>query len=179
MEENLTKFYEKTIFSEQKFHGRVIDVYVDTVETPVGTSTRELVKHPGGVCVAAVEDDAVYMVKQYRKGVEQALLELPAGKLEYGEDPLACGMRELGEEAGLLADEWISLGKIYPTPGFCSEIIYLYLAKGLHPCAQNLDDGEFLSVEKIPLDTLVEQIMHDEICDAKTVAGILKAKLYL
>ena len=172
---------EKTLNSTLVYKGAILEVYRDTVMLENGkTAGRDVVKHSGGVCVAAVnEENEVYFVKQFRYPHKKALLEIPAGKLEYGENPLDCGMRELREEAGFTADEFIDLGLLYPTPAYDSEIIYMYLAKGLHKAAQDLDDDEFLDVIKIPLDKAVEMVMNGEIEDAKTQLALLKASVLL
>ena len=124
--------FEKRLSSETKFEGRVITVTLDRVELENGgTSTREVVRHHGGAGVAALNDEGeLYLVRQYRYALDRELIEIPAGKLEKGEDPLEAAKRELGEEAGLAAAEYRDLGYIIPTCGYCSEIIYLYAAKG-------------------------------------------------
>lgn len=171
---------EKTVSSKEIFDGRVFKIKVDTVMLPDGrTSTREIVSHNGGVAVIAVEDNCVYLVRQFRKAIEKTILEIPAGKIEPGEEPSECGKRELEEEIGLKADSLIPLGKIYPTPGYCSETIYLFLAEKFQKTVQKLDDGEFLNVEKIRINEVLEMIKNGEICDGKTVAGIYKAISFL
>ncbi len=116
---------------------------------------REVVEHPGGVGILPLDDNGVcYMVRQFRYPFSRQLLEIPAGKLEYGEDPLACAVRELGEETGFTADELIPLGKCLTSPGFSSEVLHLYLARGLHAGRAHLDEDEFLNVEKHPLAEL-------------------------
>lgn len=174
-------FFEKTVNSEVKFEGRIMNVRVDTVELPDSTTAyREIVEHSGGVAVVAVdEENMVYMVEQFRKPYERVITELPAGKLNEGENPLECGIRELEEETGLKADKFISLGSAYPSPGYVREELHIYLARGLHKGEAHLDEGEFLSVEKVHIDKLVEKVMNNEIRDAKTVIGILKAEKYL
>lgn len=169
-------FEEKTLKENEIYKGRIITLHVDEVELPDGQlATREIVEHSGGVCVAAMtENKELYFVRQYRYPYKKVLLELPAGKLERGEDPMKAGIRELEEECGVVADEVISLGTVYPTVAYCSEIIYLFAAKGLKSTAQNLDEGEFLAVEKISLDAAVEMVMNGEISDSKTVALVLK-----
>lgn len=169
-------FEEKTVKENEIYKGRIITLHVDEVELPDGQlATREIVEHSGGVCVAAMtENKELYFVRQYRYPYKKVLLELPAGKLERGEDPMKAGIRELEEECGVVADEVISLGAVYPTVAYCSEIIYLFAAKGLKSTAQNLDEGEFLAVEKISLDAAVEMVMNGEISDSKTVALVLK-----
>ena len=135
-----------------------------------------MVRHPGGVCIVALtENNDVYFVKQFRYPHAKVLLEIPAGKLEWGESHLECGKRELHEETGCTADEFTYLGCLYPTPAYDSEIIHMYLAKGLHKDKQKLDDDEFLEVYTIPLDKAVEMVMNNEIEDAKTQLALLKA----
>lgn len=169
-------FEEKTTSTKHIFKGRIIDVSVDTVLLPDGKeATRELVKHPGGVCIVAYDDGFIYLVKQYRKPYDSVVTELPAGKLEYGEDPFECGKRELLEEVGMTAANFISLGKFYSSPGFCSETIYAYLATDLKKVGQKLDEDEYLDVMKVKFSDAVDMVMKGEICDGKSVSAILKA----
>lgn len=170
---------EKTLSSELKFDGKIVKLFVDKAELENGEIvTREMVKHPGGVCVVPLDkDDNVLMVRQFRYPAQKVLLEIPAGKLEYGENPEECGLRELREETGCTCDEFTFLGSLIPTPAYDNEIIYMYLACGLHDGAQALDDDEFLEVEKIPLEKAVKMIMNNEIEDAKTQIALLKTKL--
>ena len=172
---------EKTIKSEKIFEGNIIKVRVDTVELPDGSeSTREIVEHPGGVAVIAIdENEDVLMVRQYRKPFDKVCFEVPAGKLDAGEETLNCGVRELEEETGMKADNIEYLGKFMLSPGFCREWIYIYLATGLKQGTVNLDEGEFVEVEKHKLSDLVDMVMDNSIKDAKTVMGILKANEYL
>ena len=167
---------EKQISTELKYKGKVIDVYSDTVELVNGKSAyRDVVRHPGGVCIVALtENNEVYFVKQFRYPQGKVLLEIPAGKMEWGENPEQCGIRELHEETGCTCDEFTYLGKMFPTPAYDSEIIYMYLAKGLHKDKQKLDEDEFLEVYTIPLDKAVEMVMNNEIDDAKTQLALLK-----
>lgn len=169
-------FEEKTLNRKNIYEGKIITVHVDDIELPDGNkAVREVVEHSGGVSVAALTDnDELLFVRQYRYPYGRVLLELPAGKLEKGEDPLTAGIRELEEECGVVADKIISLGTVYPTVAYCSEIIYLYGAYGLKETKQQLDEDEFLSVEKIPLYDAVEMVMNGEISDSKTVALVLK-----
>ncbi len=172
---------EKTLGTQTFFEGRIIKVCRDDVELENGnTATREVVHHPGGVCVIPVtEDGCVLMVKQYRYPMKKALLELPAGKLEYGESHYDCGLRELREEVGMTASKYEYLGAIYPTPAYVTEKIHLYLAQDLKQDTQKLDADEFLDVIKMPLEQAVRLVLSGEICDSKTQIGILKAKLLL
>ena len=148
------KLDEKTIEKKYIYKGRIINVRTDTAELPNGKQAlREVVEHPGGVTVAALTDnDELMFVRQFRYPYSEVLLELPAGKLEYGEDPFEAGKRELREETGAVAEHYIDLGKFYPTPGYCGEIIHMYAAKGLSFTSLDLDDDEFLAPEKIPLE---------------------------
>ncbi len=170
-------FTEKTISTREIYNGRIVHLKEDTVLLPDGkTAGRELVVHSGGVGVIAIDGDGnVLTVTQYRKPYDELVLEIPAGKLEPGEEPKAAGLRELREETGYAAEKCTFIGKSYPTPGYCSEIIHLYLAENLSWKGQQLDEGEFVEVKKIPLDTLVEMVMNNEIFDAKTCIAVLKA----
>lgn len=170
-------FTEKTISTREIYKGRIVHLVEDTVILPGGgTAGRELVLHNGGVGVIAVDENKdVLMVRQFRKPYDEMVLEIPAGKLEKGEEPLPAGKRELSEETGYEAEEYTFLGKFYPTPGYCSEIIHLYLARNLSFVGQHLDPDEFVEVEKLPLEKLVQMVMDNEIPDGKTAIAILKA----
>ena len=172
---------EKQLSSEQIFDGKVVKLFVDDVELEDGTKAkREVIKHPGGVCVVPLtEENEVLFVRQFRSPHKQVLLEIPAGKLEWGESHHDCGLRELKEETGCTCDEYTYLGSLIPTPAYCGEVIHMYLARGLHGGEQKLDEGEFLDVERIPLDKAVEMVMNNEIGDAKTQIALLKTKLLL
>ena len=173
---NLT---EQLLSRREIYHGRIIDVQVDTVSLPNGnTSTREVVRHPGGVGILALDDeDCAVLVEQYRYVFGRTLLEIPAGKREPGEDPLTTARRELREETGAEATHWQPLGAVLPSPGCYGEVLHLFLAKGLKFSEQHLDPDEFLNVERVPFDEMVHRCMNGEIDDAKTVAAVLKAKL--
>lgn len=167
---------EKTLESKQIFDGKVVKLYVDKAELENGeVVTREVIKHPGGVCIVPLdENDNVLFVKQYRYPHHQVLMEIPAGKLEWGESHHDCGLRELKEETGCTCDSYTYLGCLLPTPAYCGEVIHMYLAEGLHYGEQSLDADEFLDIEKIPLKKAAEMIMNNEITDAKTQLAILK-----
>ena len=171
-------YTEKTLSVDEKYHGRIVYVHVDQVELYDGrVGRREIVEHSGGVAVIPVDENGdVYCVRQYRYAVEEHVLEVPAGKLNAGEEPLHCAVRELSEETGFTAEHMRFLGDFYPSPGYCKERLYLYLATGLKKGQAHLDEGEFLDVEKYSLDTLVDMVMNNELTDAKTIIAILKAK---
>ncbi len=172
---------EKTLESSLAFKGSILEVYQDTVLLENDkTAKRDVIRHPGGVCIVALtENNEVYFVKQFRYPHKKALLEIPAGKLEWGENHFECGKRELREETGFTADEFTYLGCLFPTPAYDTEVIHMYLAKGLHKAEQNLDDDEFLEVLTIPLDEAVEMVMNNEIEDAKTQLALLKTAVLL
>ena len=167
---------EKQLTSNTVFEGRVFTVTLDKVRLENGAeSAREVVHHHGGACIAALTDaDEIYLVRQFRYALGQELWELPAGKLEKGEDPFAAAKRELEEECGLVARHFTDLGEFYPTVGYCSEIIYTWLATGLSPCPMHLDEDEFLTPEKLPFDQALAMVLDGRIKDGKTVAAILK-----
>ncbi len=172
---------EKTITSEIKFEGKIINLRIEDVELPNGeVGYREFVDHPGGVGIVAITDEnKMLMVKQYRKAVEKELLEIPAGKLEKGEDPLECGRRELEEETGYRAKELVYLGYLYPSPGFANETTHLYLAWDLEKGKINPDEDEFLDIFEISTEEIYSLIMKNEINDAKTIIGFFKALEYI
>ena len=172
---------EETLSSEVVYNGRIITVKKDTVMLENGQKApRELINHPGGVCVVPLTDNGeVIMVRQFRYAYKKALLEVPAGKLNYGEDPFECGKRELMEETGAVAENYTYLGKVYPTPAYLDEVIHVYLAQGLSFGEQKLDEDEFLEVERYPLSDLVQMVMNNEIEDAKTQVAILKTHVLL
>lgn len=169
--------YEKKLSSELIYDGKILKLTRDTAMLENGeTAYREVVHHSGGVCVLPLDDEKnVLFVKQFRYPFATVLLEIPAGKREPGEDPLECGIRELSEEVGATAEEIIPLGKLYPTVAYNTEIIYMYLARGLSFHNQHLDADEFVDVVKIPLKEAYEMVMRDEIPDSKTQIAILKA----
>ena len=168
---------EKPLTQEYRFRGRIINLRTDTAELPNGeVAGREVVEHPGGVCVAPLTDSGeLLFVRQFRYPYGEILLELPAGKRDRAEeDPLECGKRELLEETGATAIRYRSLGCVYPSPGFCNEVIHLYLAEGLSFGEAQPDEDEFVEVERIPLSEAVTMVMNGEIRDAKTQIAILK-----
>lgn len=171
---------EKQLSFDYKFKGRIISLRQDTALLPNGnTATREVVEHPGGVCVAALTDkDELLFVKQWRYPYCEETLEIPAGKRDKAdEDPLECGKRELQEETGATAQNYVDLGCLYPSPGYVNEIIFSYLATHLTFGKQNTDEDEFLDVIKIPLEKAVKMVLSGEIKDAKTQIAVLKVKV--
>lgn len=169
-------FTEKPLKQDYLYRGKIVNLRVDNAELPDGTTAlREVIEHPGGVCVAALtEKEELLFVEQFRYPYMETVLELPAGKLEYGEDPFEAGKRELQEETGAAAENYRDLGKLYPTPGYCGEIIHMYLAENLTFSEQHLDEDEFLEVRRIPLEEAFQMVMRNEIRDSKTQVGILK-----
>lgn len=167
---------EKPLSQEYKYKGKIVNMRVDTALLPNGhTAPREVVEHPGGVCIAALtEEGELLFVRQFRYPFGEVVRELPAGKLEYGEDPLEAGKRELKEETGAVAERYTSLGRLYPSPGYCGEIIHLYLAEGLHFGDAAPDEDEFLEPERLPLKEAVRAVLAGELPDAKTQVAVLK-----
>ena len=154
--------FEQMLSSETQFTGHIFTVTLDQVRLEDGTTApREVVHHHGGASVLALG---------------QELWELPAGKLEPGEEPFEAAKRELAEECGLTADRFVDLQPFYPTVGYCSEVIYTWLATGLHPVPMHLDEGEFLTPEKVPFAEALAMVLDGRIRDGKTVAGLLKVQ---
>ena len=171
---------EKTLASREVYRGRIIRVREDTVLLPNGKEgRREVVEHPGGVGILALDGDDVLLVRQYRYAFSRVLTEIPAGKREPGEEPSVTARRELKEEIGAEAEKWTELGALIASPGCYGETLYLYLAQELTFAATHPDEDEFLDVLRMPFDQAVELCMRGELTDAKTVAALLKAKILL
>ena len=169
---------EKTLSSREVYRGRILRVREDAVLLPNGQQgTREVVEHPGGVGILALDGGDVLLVRQYRYAFSRVLTEIPAGKREPGEEPFVTARRELREETGAIAESWTPLGRLIASPGCYDEVLYLYLAQDLHFGATDPDEDEFLAVERMPLDDLARLCIDGEIADAKTVCAVLKAKL--
>lgn len=168
---------EKQLSSELIYEGPIFTITHDTVELENGkTAIRDVLHHNGGVCVIPVtENNEIFLVKQLRYPFRILTVEVPAGKLEKGEDHAECGRRELLEETGCTCSEYVYLGKMLPTPAYNTEITYMYLARGLSFSKQSLDADEFLDVERVPLSEAVKQVMDGTITDGKTQIAILKA----
>ena len=168
---------EKTLEQNFVYHGRILQMHVDKIALEDGsTSTRECVDHPGGVSVAALTpQDEILLVRQYRYPYGEVVTEAPAGKLDPGEDPLHACKREQKEETGTTAEKNIPLCVMYPSPGYTNERLHLYACRITAQGSQQLDDGEFLEVERVPLAKAVAMVESGEICDAKTQVLILRA----
>ena len=168
---------EKQLTSEYIYNGKIIKLRRDTALLPNGkTSTREVIEHNGGVCVAALTDnDEVLFVKQFRYPFKEVLIEIPAGKLNPGEDHYECGKRELSEETGADCRIYKYLGVMYPSVAYLTEKIHMYLAAGLTFSEWHLDEDEFLDVMSVPMDKAYEMVMSGEIKDGKTQVAVLKA----
>lgn len=170
---------ETTVASQQVYEGRLVNLRVDTVRLENGRLTRrEIVEHPGAVAVVALdEDDNVILVRQFRKGAERRLLEIPAGTLEAGEEPITCARRELIEETGYRAECLEQIGGLYTSPGFCTEYIHLYLATGLQKGHPAPEDDETIETIKVALSDISAMVSQGEICDGKSIAGLLSVLL--
>lgn len=168
------KDYE-VINSEKVFSGKIIDVFRDTIKLPNGKSTvREVVSHVGAAAVIPIDDDGnIVFVRQYRHPVKKHVLEIPAGTLEDGEEPLTCAIRELEEETSFKSDKFTFITKMCTSIGFCNEIISIYLAENLKEGSFNLDEDEFVEIEKYSLKESIEKIFNGEIIDSKTMVAIL------
>jgi len=166
---------EKTLSSRVVYDGRAVRLRVDTVRLPSGReTTREIVEHGDCVAIIAVDDkDNILLVNQFRKPVEKELLEIPAGGIELGEDPVDCVRRELREETGFLPQKMERLGGFYSTPGYCTEYLHLYLATDLVPSPLQAEDSEGIRLIRVPLGQIPSLITSGSICDAKSIAGLL------
>jgi len=169
----------ETISSETIYHGRVFDITLDAIREDGHEYTREIVRHKGSAVIAPLfADGTVALVRQYRHAAGEYLLELPAGTLNAAEDPFVGAARELEEEIGVTAERIEKLCEFYVSPGFLTEKMHLYVATGLTPTAQNLDDDEFLEIERHSLDALTQMIRSGLILDAKTIIGITLLTTY-
>lgn len=168
-------FEEKTMKSEKIYEGRIINVKIDTIELPNKKySKREIVEHPGAVGIVPITANGeIILVRQFRKAVEKALLEIPAGRLETDEEPSQCAIRELKEETGYTAKNIKKMFEFYSAPGFSTEKIYVYLAQDIIKGAPQPDEGEYIEVIKMPLEEALEKVRTGEIRDSKTIIAIL------
>lgn len=167
-------FEEKTLEENTLYSGRILDLVKDKVLLPDGKeSFREIVKHSGGSAILCEKDDKILMVRQFRYAYKETVWEIPAGKVNAGEDPMKTAFRELEEEGGIKADKMELLFSVYPSPGYTSEIIRIYRATGLKESATHLDEDEFLSAVWVEKSRLKEMIQSGEIKDAKTLIALL------
>lgn len=171
-------YIEKTMKSEKIYEGKMLNLRIDTVELPDKKySKREIVEHPGAVCIVPINtNNEIYLVKQYRKAIDKVIYEIPAGKIEIGEEPKDCAIRELKEETGLRADNYEYIAEFYTSPGFCNEKMYLFIATNLEEGEATPDTDEYIDVEKYPIEKLVHMIEIGEISDSKTIIGIQMAE---
>ncbi len=167
---------EKTLSSQPIFSGQVVNLRVDTVQMPDGSeATREIVEHAECIAVVAIDnEDNILLVKQFRKPVEKELLEIPAGGIDPGEDPETAVRREMREETGYLPRKLESLGGFYSAPGYCTEYLHLYLASDLTPSRLTAEDTESIELVRVPVSQIMSLINSGSICDAKSIAGLLR-----
>ncbi len=165
---------EKTLSSQLIYDGRVVKLRVDTVRMPGGRETRrEIVEHRDCVAIVAIDaNDNVLLVNQFRKAVEKELLEIPAGGIDPGEDPVTAVRREMREETGYLPRKVERLGGFYSTPGYCTEYLHLYLATDLIPSPLYAEDTESIKLTRVPISQIPSLITSGSICDAKSIAGL-------
>ena len=166
---------EKTKKSTEIFNGHVVKVYKDEVLLGEKEAFREVVRHKGATAILAVDEKGeAFFVEQFRYPVNSPLFEAPAGKIDPGEIPFDCAKRELLEECGVTAKKWTELGPMFSSPGFCDEVIHLFLAEELSESAPNPDEDEFLDIIKLPLSEVLEKVRKGEIPDAKTQILVLR-----
>jgi len=170
----------KVINRRNIFKGRVIDLSVETIIFSDQQVEMERINHPGGAAVVSLlSDESVVLIKQYRHCIGDTIWEIPAGRLEPGENPLDCAKRELEEEVGYRAAQIKKLTEIYSAPAYCTEVISIFLATELTPGTQRLDDDEIIKVVKIPLTEAVLKVKTGEIKDAKTVVGLMLTQIFM
>jgi ADP-ribose pyrophosphatase len=174
-------YEEKTMKTEKIYEGKILNLRIDTVELPDKKySKREIVEHPGAVAILPLTDDNdVILVKQYRKAIEKEILEIPAGKLEIGEEPRETAIRELKEETGYTAKKMEYLLEFYTSPGFSNEKLYLFIATGLVEGEAEPDRDEYIEITKLKLDDLLNMISKGDILDCKTIVGALTVNNYI
>ena len=166
-------YIEKTIKANYIFRGKILNLRCDDAELPDGKPcSREFIEHGGGACVLYVKEGKVLLVRQYRYPYAESIYEIPAGKLDKGEEPMKTAIRELEEEGGLVADELKLLYVMYPSPGYTNEKIYIYQALSAHETEARLDEGEYLDAEYVDLEKVKEMLANGEICDGKTIIAL-------
>jgi len=175
------KLFEEKISSSKIFNGEILKFYFDKVRLPNGNiATREKISHPGAVGIVPItKDNRVLLVRQYRYPINDITVEIPAGKIDEGESPKLCARRELAEEVGAVDGKMKSLLSFYTSPGFCDELLHLFLATGFNQVKNDLDDNEFLDILDIGLETAQNWINEGKIKDSKTIIGILMAGNFL
>lgn len=174
----MDKYFEKTLSSKTVYQGRIFDIVKDEVELSNGMiRPREIIQHPGGVVICAIKEDKILLVKQYRYAIKSLQTELPAGRLEKGEDPLLAAQRELREETGFIAKNWESLGYIFTTFGICNEKLYLYKATDLTFDEQDPDEGEIIDYFECEINEVYNLIKNGTINDAKTICALMRSQL--
>ncbi len=167
------EYIEKQVKKNYVYQGKILSLRVDDALLPDGAPCkREIIEHSGGACVLYIEEEKVLLVRQYRYAYGESIYEIPAGKLEKGEDPSFSAMRELEEEGGIKASELKLLYVVYPTPGYTNEKIYIYQALGGEKTSAHLDEGEFLETEYVPLEKVKQMLKNGEIKDAKTIIAL-------
>ncbi|NLJ97918.1 MAG: NUDIX hydrolase [Tissierellia bacterium] len=174
-------YEEKTMKTDKIYEGKMVNLRIDTVELPDKKySKREIVEHPGSVGIIPITDDgSMVLVRQFRKPIEKNLLEIPAGKIEINEEPKETALRELSEETGYMANKMEYLFEFYTSPGFSDEKIYLFLATDLLKGEANPENDEYIEVEKLKIEDLVDMVEKGEINDSKTIISILCAEKYI
>jgi ADP-ribose pyrophosphatase len=169
---------EEILKSEYLYRGKILNVRLDQVrltdDRKARVVAREIVEHHGAVAIVALDSqDRVLLVRQFRSAIQREILEIPAGTLEAGEDPAKCAVRELKEETGYSAASWEEMGKVYPSPGYATEQMWLYFARDLTASTAALEDDESLQVEIVPFRDAIAMIDRGEIVDAKSIAALL------
>jgi ADP-ribose pyrophosphatase len=178
-EQEWRAFEEKTVRTEPIFQGKIISLQIEHVTLPDGTAaTREVVRHPGAVAVLALHEGRMLVVEQYRKPLNRSLVEIPAGKLDPGEDPMEAARRELKEETGFVADRLVPIASFFTSPGFADEIIHLYFAEEVRAGEASPDEDEFLSCSALTLEEARRAVAIGAIRDAKTIAAVYAWELY-
>ncbi|MPW25192.1 NUDIX domain-containing protein [Alkalibaculum sp. M08DMB] len=173
-------YEEKTIESKEIYNGKIINLKVEKVELHNGNeSYREIISHPGGCGIVAIKNNKIILVSQFRKPINQNILEIPAGKLDQYEDPIDCAKRELKEETGYSANSIKKIGQIFTSPGYTNECIHIYYTDDLTIGEMNLDQDEFVNIEEIEISEVLRMSKCGEINDGKTLAALLLAFNYL
>lgn len=171
---DMAEYIEKTVGTKTIFQGKIIDLTVDEVELPNGKiATREIVRHPGAVAVIAVtKEGKLVLVRQFRKPLDRSLYEIPAGKLDPGEDPKTCALRELREETGYRCESIEHVVSFSTSPGFADEVLHIYYTDTLIAGERDLDEDEFLDNHEVDLETALALVRSQDIYDAKTVFAV-------